>query len=151
MSYSKIESILDTVVPEDVSVYKVQASPSEERYVVWTPTGTRSERAEGAPICTVNLGVVTVATQTENDPLPAQIIAALIAGRVAVGQDEQSFDEQTIVLHTAQGVLIVRGEQLHLQMLSLEGGQICVDGTIDALIYEDDSREQGGFFSRLFR
>ena len=65
--------------------------------------------------------------------------------------DVESFDEQTIVVHTAQGVLIVRGEQLHLQMLSLEGGQICVDGTIDALIYEDDSREQGGFFSRLFR
>lgn len=100
MSYSKIESILDTVVPEDVSVYKVQASPSEERYVVWTPTGTRSERAEGAPICTVNLGVVTVATQTENDLLPAQIIAALIAGRVAVGQDEQSFDEQTMTYYT---------------------------------------------------
>ena len=41
-----------------------------------------------------------MATQTENDPLPAQIIAALIAGRVAVGQDEQSFDEQTMTYYT---------------------------------------------------
>ena len=40
---------------------------------------------------------------------------------------------------------------LHMQMLSLEGGQISIDGVVDALAYEDDGRESGGLFSRLFR
>ena len=65
--------------------------------------------------------------------------------------DVESFDEQTVVLHTVRGTLIVRGRDLHMQMLSLEGGQISIDGVVDALAYEDDGRESGGLFSRLFR
>ena len=55
------------------------------------------------------------------------------------------------MLHTVRGTLIVRGRDLHMQMLSLEGGQISIDGVVDALAYEDDGRESGGLFSRLFR
>ena len=36
----------------------------------------------------------------------------------------ESFDEGTVVLVTTRGTLIVRGTGLHLQMLSLEGGQV---------------------------
>lgn len=61
----------------------------------------------------------------------------------------ESFDEQQIVLVTARGTLVVRGTGLHLQMLSLEGGQAGVDGKIDALSYED-AAPAGGFFARLF-
>ena len=45
----------------------------------------------------------------------------------------ESFDETTIVLTTTKGVLIVRGEGLHLQLLRLDGGEVLVDGTIDSL------------------
>ena len=55
-----------------------------------------------------------------------------------------------VVLLTVRGTLVVRGEQLHLEMLSLEGGEVRLDGQVDSLTYESDSRE-GGFFSRLFR
>lgn len=65
-------------------------------------------------------------------------------------QDVESFDEETVVLCTAQGTLVVRGSGLHLRMLSLEGGQVAVDGRVDSLAYEDDA-PGGGFFSRLFR
>ncbi len=65
-------------------------------------------------------------------------------------QDVESFDEQSVVLYTTQGTLIIRGETLHLRMLSLEGGQVAVDGKIDSLTYEDDA-PGGGFLSRLFR
>ncbi len=65
-------------------------------------------------------------------------------------QDVESFDEEAVVLYTAQGTLIVHGSGLHLKMLSLEGGQVAVDGRIDSLTYEDDA-PGGGFFSRLFR
>ncbi len=71
--------------------------------------------------------------------------------KVSGVSDVESFDEQTVVLHTVRGTLIIRGRDLHMQMLSLEGGQISIDGVVDALAYEDDGRESGGLFSRLFR
>ena len=60
-----------------------------------------------------------------------------------------SFDESAVVLRTARGVLLVRGQDLHLKTLSLDGGQVAVEGMVSALIYEEPRRE-GGFFTRLF-
>lgn len=62
--------------------------------------------------------------------------------------DVESFDESMIVLETSHGTLIIRGNGLHLQMLSLDGGQVTVDGTVDSMVYEDEVKH-GGFFSRL--
>ena len=59
-----------------------------------------------------------------------------------------SFDETAVVLQTSLGLLIVQGQQLQLKNLSLEGGQVAVEGDIDALSYEEP-REGGG--RRLFR
>lgn len=64
-------------------------------------------------------------------------------------KEVESFDEGMVVLHTTRGTLVVRGDGLHLQMLSLDGGQVHVDGTVNSLTYEDSS-QSGGFFSRLF-
>ena len=61
----------------------------------------------------------------------------------------ESFDENTLVMDTAQGILIVRGEDLHIEKLSLDGGDLKVEGTVESLTYEDDRREKGGFFARL--
>lgn len=61
----------------------------------------------------------------------------------------ESFDETTIVLTTTKGVLIVRGEGLHLQLLRLDGGEVLIDGTIDSLSYED-AQPAGSFLARLF-
>ena len=62
----------------------------------------------------------------------------------------ESFDEGMVVLHTTRGTLVVRGEGLHLQLLSLDGGQVHVDGTVDSLTYEDTGDRSGGFLARLF-
>ena len=48
-----------------------------------------------------------------------------------------SFEENAVVLRTALGTLIVQGSGLQLKTLSLEGGQVAVDGNISALIYEE--------------
>lgn len=56
---------------------------------------------------------------------------------------------QPFVLTTTRGTLIVRGENLHLQLLRLDGGEVLVDGTVDSLSYED-AAPAGGFFGRLF-
>lgn len=65
-------------------------------------------------------------------------------------REVESFDENTVVLHTSQGILIVRGENLHLQTLSIDGGQVAVNGSVSGLAYEE-ARKTGGFFQRVFR
>lgn len=60
-----------------------------------------------------------------------------------------SFEENLVVLHTSLGTLMVHGQQLQLKNLSLEGGQVAVEGQIAALIYQEQ-RTGGGWFGRLF-
>ena len=59
------------------------------------------------------------------------------------------FDENEIVMATVRGTLVVRGDDLHIEKLSLDGGDLRVEGTVDALTYEEVRRERGGFLSRL--
>ena len=61
-----------------------------------------------------------------------------------------SFDEGAVILKTGLGTLIVQGKDLQLKTLSLDGGQVAVDGQVSALIYEEP-RPGGGWMSRLFR
>ena len=58
-----------------------------------------------------------------------------------------SFDENTVVLHTSLGTLMVQGQQLQLKTLTLDGGNVAVDGEISALHYEQT--RQGGWLGRL--
>lgn len=60
-----------------------------------------------------------------------------------------SFDESQVVLRTGLGTLVVHGRELQLKQMSLDGGQVAVDGHISALIYEEP-RQSGGWLSRLF-
>ena len=64
-------------------------------------------------------------------------------------EEVERFDEESVVMETSQGTLVVSGQGLHIEQLSLDGGELRVEGTIDALSYEDGRRERGGFFSRL--
>lgn len=59
-----------------------------------------------------------------------------------------SFDDSSVVLHTGMGTLVIQGQQLQLKNLTLEGGQVAVDGHISALIYEEP-RQGGGWLRRL--
>ena len=65
-------------------------------------------------------------------------------------EDVERFDESGIVMSTSAGVLVVTGEDLHIGKLSLDGGELHVDGRIDSVTYEEGGREQGGFLRRLF-
>ena len=66
-------------------------------------------------------------------------------------EDVERFDENEIVMNTTDGVLIVNGENLHIGKLSLDGGELHVDGRVDALSYEDGAvSHSGGLLSRLF-
>ena len=65
--------------------------------------------------------------------------------------DVDSFDEETVVVFTDRGELTVRGTNLHINRLSVEVGELTVEGEISALIYSDEAPKGGGFFSKVFR
>jgi sporulation protein YabP len=59
------------------------------------------------------------------------------------------FEETAVVLETALGLLTVQGQDLKLKTLSLEGGQVAVDGQIFALVYEEPREDS--LWQRLWR
>ena len=64
-------------------------------------------------------------------------------------EDVERFDETGIVMSTSAGTLIVTGEGLHIGQLSLDGGELKVDGRIDSLSYEEPAAARGGLLRRL--
>ena len=60
-----------------------------------------------------------------------------------------SFDEAEIVLRTSLGTLVVQGQELKLRQLTLEGGNVAVEGQIDSLVYEQ-TRQTGSVLRRIF-
>ena len=59
-------------------------------------------------------------------------------------EEVESFDENSIVMGTSKGVLVVRGEQMHIEQLSLDGGALKVEGYVDSITYEEERTARGG-------
>ena len=59
------------------------------------------------------------------------------------------FEDTAVELRTALGTAVIQGQELKLKTLSLEGGQMAVEGHICSVSY-DDPRE-GGLWQRLWR
>ena len=49
--------------------------------------------------------------------------------------DVLAFDVNEIILETEQGMLMIKGSELHVTRLSLEKGEVDVEGRIDSLAY----------------
>lgn len=68
--------------------------------------------------------------------------------------DVLSFDVGEILLETEQGMLMIKGNDLHVTRLTLEKGEIDLEGRIDSLAYSDvgSVKKQGeSFLGRLFK
>ena len=68
--------------------------------------------------------------------------------------DVISFNESLIVLDTDMGLLTIRGKDLHVSRLSLEKGEIDIEGRTDSFTYSSNEsiRKAGqSFLSRLFK
>ncbi len=62
-----------------------------------------------------------------------------------------SFDEQLVVLETANEQLTVQGSDMHIEKLNLDNGELSLSGTIAAIEYSDGvSARRAGLWSRLF-
>lgn len=68
--------------------------------------------------------------------------------------DVLSFDLNEILLETDQGMLMVRGNDLHVNRLSLEKGEVDLAGKIDSIAYSEVNQKlkQGeSFLTKLFK
>ncbi|MGN1087483.1 MAG: sporulation protein YabP [Porcipelethomonas sp.] len=66
--------------------------------------------------------------------------------------DVDSFDERCIVLYTQMGELVIKGRELHINSMSVETGDMTIDGDIWALNYGDkDKKGSPTFLGKLFR
>ena len=68
--------------------------------------------------------------------------------------DVLSFDENEIILETDQGMLMIKGNELHVNRLTLDKGEVDVDGRIDSFTYSEQSSlgsKGESLLSRLFK
>lgn len=64
-----------------------------------------------------------------------------------------SFDNEEVVIETDAGVLVIRGEDLHIKELNLETGTLQLTGLVHALQYmgEGFARKGRGVLGKLFK
>lgn len=67
--------------------------------------------------------------------------------------DVFAFDEDNIIMETELGVLTISGNNLHVNKLTLENGQLEIEGEIDGISYNQlkESVKSQGFLTKLFR
>ena len=65
--------------------------------------------------------------------------------------DVDSFDETTVIVYTDLGELTIKGENLHINRLNLESGDLSLEGQIYSLVYTEVHSRSGGFFGKLFK
>lgn len=66
--------------------------------------------------------------------------------------DVESFNDETVVVDTELGILVIRGVDLHINKLNIDSSELGIEGEIISCEYSDrDSRSKGGFFARMFK
>ncbi len=66
--------------------------------------------------------------------------------------DVDKFDERSVLLYTSMGELTVCGTDLHVNDLSVENGEMSIEGEIKSIVYGDpDRRSPLSFIEKIFR
>lgn len=68
--------------------------------------------------------------------------------------DVLSFDEHEIILETDQGMLMIKGSDLHVNRLMLDKGEVDIDGKFDSFTYSEQtgiSTKGESLLTRLFK
>ena len=75
---------------------------------------------------------------------------ALITGVL----DVLSFDPGEVLLETELGMLMLKGEELHVNRLNLEKGEVDIDGRTDSFVYSERNaykKDGESLLKKLFR
>lgn len=67
--------------------------------------------------------------------------------------DVLSFDDQIVIVETELGLLTIKGQNLKITKLSLDGGDVIIEGDVINLSYSEKSFEKKGnsIMSKLFK
>ncbi len=67
-------------------------------------------------------------------------------------EDVDSFDDDRIIAYTTEGQMTVKGAELKINRLSVEDGELEIEGIIDSIEYQDSHKSSGGgLFSKIFK
>ena len=75
-------------------------------------------------------------------------------GTITGVADVISFDITEVLLETEQGMLMIKGADLHVNRLTLEKGEIDIEGRIDSLAYSEVTsfqKQSESLIGRLFK
>ena len=68
--------------------------------------------------------------------------------------DVESFNDESVIVDTELGVLVVKGIDLHINKLNIDNSELGIEGEIISCEYSDrdGSRNKGGgFLARMFK
>ena len=68
--------------------------------------------------------------------------------------DVESFNDESVVVDTELGVLVIRGIDLHINKLNIDDSELGIEGEIISCEYserEGSRSKGGGFFARMFK
>ena len=69
-------------------------------------------------------------------------------------EDVISFDTKEVLLETTMGILTIKGEDLKVNRLSIEKGELEIEGTVDSMEYSEISsynRKKESMLKRMFK
>ena len=68
-------------------------------------------------------------------------------------KDVLSFDDELVAMETELGLLTIKGDNLRINKLSIDTGDVTVEGEIYNLGYSDHSKksQETGIFSKIFK
>lgn len=75
-------------------------------------------------------------------------------GNITGVKDVISFDISEILLETEEGMLLIKGNDLHVNRLNLEKGEVDIDGNFDNFAYSEVSsytKKGESVLKRLFK
>lgn len=92
----------------------------------------------------------------ENKNLADQHLELFNRNTLAINDciDVHNFNDENVLLETSLGLLSINGENLKIEKLNLDVGEISLNGNIYALSFEDDVdlvEKSSGFFSKIFK
>lgn len=68
--------------------------------------------------------------------------------------DVESFNDECVIVDTEMGILVVRGEDLHISKLNIDNSELNIEGVVSSCEYSDKegSKSRGfGFLGKMFK
>ncbi len=92
----------------------------------------------------------------DRQPVKAHKVSLLnrSLGMITGVRDVVSFDLNEIILDTEQGLLMIKGVNLHVKKLLVEKGEVEIDGKVESFLYsnvDESSNRREGILGRLFK